>query len=101
MVTLIRPSCVVVLSEPAPATDVEIGKHLNVLAAQSSPLEEWPTPGSALDESLMACSVFSFLNPRQAEDCRAQLRRLLGKEGEPFHVIGRTERSGTRSVRLV
>jgi len=66
------------LSEPAPATDVEIGKHLNVLAAQSSPLEEWPTPGSALDESLMACSVFSFLNPRQAEDCRAQLRRLLG-----------------------
>ena len=68
------------LTEPGPATEVEIGKHCDVLAAQSSPLEEWPTPGSALDESLMACSIFSFLNPAQAEDCRAQLRRLLGEE---------------------
>jgi PAS domain S-box-containing protein len=68
------------LTEPGPATEVEIGKHRDVLAAQSSPLEEWPAPGSALDESLKACSIFSFLNPRQAEDCRAQLRRLLGEE---------------------
>ena len=35
------------LTEPGPATEVEIGKHCDVLAAQSSPLEEWPTPGSA------------------------------------------------------
>jgi len=68
------------LTEPAPATEIEIGKHLDLLAAQSSPLEEWPAPGSPLDESLMACSIFSFLNPRQAEDCRAQLRRSLGEE---------------------
>src|SRR5262245_56964794 len=68
------------LTEPAPATEIEISKHCDLLAAQASPLEEWPTPGSALDESLMACSTFSFLNPRQAEVCRAQLRRLLGEE---------------------
>jgi PAS domain S-box-containing protein len=68
------------LTEPGPATEMDIGKHRDVLAAQSSPLEEWPAPGSALDESLMACSIFSFLNPSQAEDCRAQLRHLLGEE---------------------
>jgi PAS domain S-box-containing protein len=70
----------VLLTEPAPVTEIEISKHSDLLAAQSSPLEEWPAPGSALDEGLMACSIFSFLNPRQAEDCRAQLRRLLGNE---------------------
>src|SRR5262249_35786283 len=70
----------VLLTEPAPATEMEIDKHRDLLAAQPSPLEEWPAPGSALDESLMACSIFSFLNPRQAEDCRAQLRRSLGEE---------------------
>jgi len=68
------------LTEPAPATGIEISKHRDLLASQSSPLEEWPAPGSALDESLMACSVFSFLNPSQAEDCRAKLRHLLGEE---------------------
>ena len=68
------------LTEPGPTTGVEISKHRDVLAAQSSPLEQWPAPGSALDESLMACSIFSFLNPAQAEDCRVQLRHLLGEE---------------------
>jgi PAS domain S-box-containing protein len=68
------------LTEPAPATEIEISKHCDLLATQPSPLEEWPAPGSALDESLMACSILSFLNPMQAEDCRAQLRRSLGEE---------------------
>ncbi|HKE05766.1 MAG TPA: hypothetical protein VKE91_17065, partial [Blastocatellia bacterium] len=68
------------LTEPAPATEIDISKHCDLLAAQPSPLEEWPAPGSALDESLMACSIFSFLNPMQAEVCRAQLRRSLGEE---------------------
>ncbi len=68
------------LTEPAPTTEIEISKHCDLLAAQPSPLEEWPAPGSALDESLMACSILSFLNPMQAEDCRAQLRRSLGEE---------------------
>jgi PAS domain S-box-containing protein len=75
------------LTEPAPATEMEIGKHRDLLAAQSSPLEEWPAPGSALDESLMACAIFSFLNPRQAEDCRAQLRRSLGEEKYDYLMV--------------
>jgi PAS domain S-box-containing protein len=75
------------LTEPGPATEMDIGKHRNVLAAQSSPLEEWPAPGSALDESLTACSIFSFLNPRQAEDCRAQLRRSLGEEKSAYLMV--------------
>jgi hypothetical protein len=75
------------LTEPAPATEIEISKHRDLLAAQSSPLEEWPAPGSALDESLMACSIVSFLNPRQAEDCRAQLRRLLGEEMSDYLMV--------------
>src|SRR5262245_11809763 len=68
------------LTEPGPSTEIDIGKHLDVLAAQSSQLEEWPMPGSDLDESMMACSIFSFTNPSQAENCRAHLRRLLGEE---------------------
>jgi PAS domain S-box-containing protein len=68
------------LTEPGPAIEMEISKHRDLIAAQPSPLDQWPVPGSALDESLMACSIFSFLNPAQAEDCRAQLRRLLGEE---------------------
>ena len=75
------------LTEPAPATEMEIGKHLDLLAAQSSPLEEWPAPYSALDESLMACSIFSFLYPRQAEGCRAQLRRSLGEEKCAYLIV--------------
>ncbi len=75
------------LTEPAPATEMEIGKHRDVLAAQSPPLEEWPEPGSALDESLMACSIFSFLNPAQAEDCRSQLRHLLGEEKYAYLMV--------------
>jgi two-component system, cell cycle sensor histidine kinase and response regulator CckA len=75
------------LTEPGPAAEAEISKHRDVLAAQSSPLEEWPAPGSALDESLMICSVFSFLNPAQAEDCRAQLRRLLGEEKSAYLTV--------------
>jgi hypothetical protein len=66
---------------------IEIGKHRDSLAAQSSPLTEWPAPGSALDESLMACSIFSFLNPAQAEDCRAQLRHLLGEEKYAYLMV--------------
>jgi two-component system, cell cycle sensor histidine kinase and response regulator CckA len=30
------------LTNPAPATEIEIDKHIDLLAAQSSPLEEWP-----------------------------------------------------------
>src|SRR5262245_60069532 len=33
------------LTEPAPATEIEISKHCDLLAAQPSPLEEWPAPG--------------------------------------------------------
>src|SRR5215813_4901797 len=75
------------LTEPAPETEIEISKYCDLLAAQASPLEEWPAPGSALDESLMACSIFSFLNPRQAEVCRAQLRRSLGEERSSYLMV--------------
>src|SRR5262249_17299938 len=75
------------LTEPAPETEIEISKYCDLLAAQPSPLEEWPAPGSSLDESLMACSIFSFLNPRQAEVCRAQLRRSLGEERSSYLMV--------------
>jgi PAS domain S-box-containing protein len=68
------------LAEPGPATEMEIAKHRDVLATHSFPLEEWPASDSALDVSLRACSVLIFLDPGQAGDCHAQLRRLLGEE---------------------
>lgn len=75
-----------VLESPTPATEAEIEKPLQALAAASAPLTVWPEPGSKLDRALLCCAEISFLNSRGAALCRAALRRLLGTEGHA-HLI--------------
>lgn len=68
------------LLEAPPPTDLEIDQHLKRLAAHPGELTILPEPDSALEESLLACSVFIALEQEQAEYCRVELRRLLGPE---------------------
>lgn len=64
------------LETPAP-TAQEIAEHINTFAA-TTPLQAWPEPGSALEKSILLSAFFLFLQPASAEDCRNELRHLLG-----------------------
>jgi PAS domain S-box-containing protein len=66
------------LEIPTPATDADIEKPLQALAAEAAPLLVWPDPGSRLEMALICCAEISFLDTRGAVECRAGLRRLLG-----------------------
>lgn len=68
------------LLESPPPTDLEIDRHLKRLAAYPGQLTILPEPHSALEESLLACSIFISLEQEESEYCRVELRRLLGPE---------------------
>ena len=70
-----------VLESPTPATDAEIERPLQALAAAPAPLLIWPEPGSRLERAMLCCAEISFLSTRGAAACRAALRRLLGTAG--------------------
>ncbi len=70
-----------VLESPTPATDADIEKPLQILAAAPAPLLAWPEPGSRLERALLCCAEISFLNTNGAAACRVALRRLLGTAG--------------------
>jgi len=63
--------------ESPPPTENDIDEHLSVLALTPSVLTVWPS-NSALEESLLYCSIFISLEHDQAEHCRQELRRILG-----------------------
>ncbi len=65
------------LASPPP-TKTEIDAYLQLLAAQSSELTVLSELNASLEESLLYCSIFVSLQPKQAEHCRNELRRLLG-----------------------
>jgi signal transduction histidine kinase/PAS domain-containing protein len=65
------------LYTPAP-TDQEAAEHIRTLAAIDAPLQTWPEPGSPLEKSLLLLTFFLFSQPKSAEECRHELRRLLG-----------------------
>ncbi len=67
------------LSSPPPGS-ADIQKHLSVLAAYPDLTAIQPEANSALEESLLACAVYLFLEGTQAQSCRTHLRRLLGNE---------------------
>lgn len=75
-----------VLESPTPATEAEIERPLQTLAAAPAPLAVWPEPGAQLERALLCCAEISFLKSRGAARCRAALRRLLGTEGHA-HLI--------------
>jgi hypothetical protein len=66
------------LLDSPPPTEAEIDEHLKVLAAQPGGLTVLPESNSALEESLLYCSIFIALEREEAEYCRSELRRLLG-----------------------
>ncbi len=65
------------LLEAATPTAKDIELHLNTLTAQIGPLTGW-SPNSVLEECLLQCSAFMFLEPTRAMDCHQELRRILG-----------------------
>ncbi len=64
------------LESPLP-TEADIDEHLSLLAAQPNCLTVWPS-NSALEKSVLCCSIFIALERDQAQHCRNELRRLLG-----------------------
>lgn len=61
-------------SPPPSATDIE--KHLNFLAAQTEAIAS-STLNAALEQSLLYCSIYIFLEREEAQNIRKSLRRLL------------------------
>lgn len=66
------------LLESPPPTETDINKHLSILTRAPSGLTVLPKSNSALEASLLYCSIFISLEKEQAEYCRTELRRLLG-----------------------
>lgn len=65
------------LESPPPSQD-DIEQHLSILTAQPGLLDQLPPPHSALEESLLVCSIFIFLEREDADRYRTQLRRVMG-----------------------
>lgn len=66
------------LLESPPPTAADIEKHLGLLAVQPDLLTALPELNSALGESLFYCTIYIFLEGDQAQQYRAELRRILG-----------------------
>ncbi len=82
------------LLESPPPTQTNIDEHVRRLAAQPNLLKVWSestnsnrlentaaaltSSNSSLEESLLYCSIFIALEQDSCEDCRNQLRRILG-----------------------
>jgi PAS domain S-box-containing protein len=77
-------SDVLSLLESSPPTQDDIEKHLQILTAQPGLLTELPAPHSALEESLLICSIFIFHEREDADRYRIQLRRVLGWENYQY-----------------
>ncbi len=71
-------SQVLTLLETPPPTDLEIGTYIHTLATITSPIQDWPEPGSEAERSLFLCAIFLFLLPGRATHCRNVVRQFLG-----------------------
>jgi hypothetical protein len=64
-----------------PPTELEVDQHLHTLVNSRNQLANVFTElAPELEESLLRCAIFIFLQPTQAEYCRRELRELLGLE---------------------
>ncbi|NEQ24393.1 MAG: PAS domain S-box protein [Microcoleus sp. SIO2G3] len=75
----VRAQEVLQLLESPPPTEAEIDEHLSRLAAYPDGLTLLPEANSALEESLLYCSIFIAMEREEAEYCRSELRRILGQ----------------------
>ena len=73
------------IAQPLPKTPQDLDTELEILSQQPIPLYKPDCDASndlvsdsSVNQSLWRCSVFVFLQPSQAQECRAQLRQLLG-----------------------
>ena len=66
------------LELPAPASEEDLGTFFARFASTPRPLSGWPEPGSPLEEALLHCSIYLFLNPERSARCRDELRGFLG-----------------------
>jgi PAS domain S-box-containing protein len=64
------------LTSPTPS-EAEVNRHLDLLSAQPVP-SHFPESDSALEQSLLWCSVTVFLGQEQSALCHTVLRDLLG-----------------------
>jgi two-component system, cell cycle sensor histidine kinase and response regulator CckA len=65
------------LESPFPSV-IDIDQHLSLLKANSHSLTVWPESNLLLETSLLYCAIFIAVVPEQAENCRQQLREILG-----------------------
>ena len=65
------------LLETSSPTAQDIAEHINTFATLT-PLQAWPEPGLALEKSILLLAFFVFLQPERADECRNELRRILG-----------------------
>ncbi|MBW4430015.1 MAG: EAL domain-containing protein [Nostoc desertorum CM1-VF14] len=61
-----------------PPTETEIEIHLYLLRDSINESMLLSSLNPVVEESLLYCSIFMFLEPEQSQYCRSELRRLLG-----------------------
>lgn len=66
------------LLETPPPTETEIDEHLRVLTAHSDKLTAMQDWSAEVEESILNCSIFTFIAGNEAEYYRNELRLLLG-----------------------
>lgn len=71
-------TAVLQMLESRPPTQAEIDKHLVLLAGQSRNLTNLSQLDSAIEDSLLTCSIFIFLGFDHTGHYQYELRRILG-----------------------
>jgi diguanylate cyclase (GGDEF)-like protein len=61
-----------------PPTETEIEIHLYLLRDSINELMPLSSLNPVVEESLLYCSIYMFLEPEQSQYCRSELRHLLG-----------------------
>jgi PAS domain S-box-containing protein len=61
----------------SPKNESDLRSELNTLTLTPIQQHYWQS-NSAIEDSLLRCSIHMFLQPSQAESCRMQLRQFLG-----------------------
>ncbi len=66
------------LERPAPASESDLVPSFALFSTVPRPLPSWPEPGSPLEEGLLQCAIFAFLNGSRSARCREELLGFLG-----------------------
>jgi len=66
------------LEQPAATAEENLGPYFSRFACAERPMPVWPEPGSPLEEALLHCSIYIFLNAGRSTRCREELLGFLG-----------------------